>query len=190
MIKIEVGKVFMNKTIEYIAPIFNAFGNEFVDKFISVYKWAYGVGDNSLDEGDNIQYDKHIFVVFDTVATPTFRHFLDWVKSKPYYETDYAFGDVNRGRTHMIVFKLPEEFHGAIEKFKKGQYSKMFTAEQLALYIHDEKVLKILTKEEGAVQKYVDDLNEEYDTAVEPSELKGEIDAPIDLKNEIFNYKS
>lgn len=190
MMKIQLGEIAMNKTKRYLAPCLKSYGDEFGLKIHSIWKIAIGIGD-IITVKSNISFEKHIFIlVYPKNNIKIFNNFMNWIKDQPMYEEDYAFDHIKNGHLHMLVIKLPEDCYHSYETFKKGDYSKMYTPEELQEFFDQESdTFKILIKDHNYKLKFSSMLKKEYDIDLTPEEIddKFEFEFPIKDVEEIFN---
>ena len=129
---IKFGDVLENKTFRYLSPCLKGHGDIFINKFqIDVFKLVYGISDTLLEGSDEVENRRPIFILCDrAVNTAKFNSFLEWVKYKDFYITDYTY-DASNPRLHMLVLEVPKDYFNAYDKFTLGLYSEMYTKEQL-----------------------------------------------------------
>jgi len=187
---IQIGNIYMNDTWKFLIPVLKEYGDEFVWKFNSVWKVAVGIGDMILVKS-NIRYEQHLFVLLDSKSGK--KHFIDfmkWIKDQEMFEDDYAYDNINSGRFHMVVIKMPPSGYKSIENFRHSQFSKMFTVDEVNKYFKDNPdVKKVIVKDKKYRLEYVDKLNHLFDTKIQPDEFEGELSLPIRKSKEIFNIK-
>lgn len=195
--KIQLGKILMNKTVKYITPLLLNYGDEFLKEYNKLFKLAIGIGDIALTDR-NIYFQKHIFILCDVTKTAitntqyknssSFYLFLDYIRNKEFYEADYEFDNLVNGHQHMIVLKLSSEFDNILEQFKDSNYHSMYTMKEIEkLFKNNVEVTKILKKDNNYKLEFVNKLNKEYLTTIKPYEWEHQLDYPIDIKQEIFN---
>ena len=92
--EIEIGKLYVNRTVKYLVPALNYYGPTLKTKLNLVFKLAFGIHD-SLLEGTHLEGQKNIFVLVDKLVRPDlYQNFMDWVKHQEYYVTDYAYDSI------------------------------------------------------------------------------------------------
>jgi len=129
--KIQLGTIYLNRTRKYLYPIVKSYGDDFLKVVDSMFKVAIGIGD-ILVNTCGIQHEKHLFILCDAAFNPlVFNKALVWLRGNVAYEDDYVFDLVHSGRLHMIVIKVPENYISSLEKFKKGEFSKMYSTEDI-----------------------------------------------------------
>ena len=208
--KIQNGKLYENKTWQFLFPCFKAYGEETIKRLNSFYKLAVGIGDL------NHHTSKHcIYILIDTNIALTDKGlieykkklsvFLSWLKSQSFYVTDYMFDNSETEGKHMVVLKVPEKYDKAYSHFISGEYSKMYTKEEIeelfkvidtpkgaVQHAQNEKVKKsrkVLLREETAVKTFLVEVNEKFKSTVDYADFKGaEACFPIKIEEEVFNY--
>ena len=124
------GQYISNKTYKFIAPLLKGHGKNFTERLNNkIFKMAYAMHDSNLADQSIISGTRPIFVMCDRAyMTDDFHNFLSYVREKEAYITDYPFEYNQQGpsRRHVIVFNIPEKFSQCYDKFKTGEYSKMF----------------------------------------------------------------
>ena len=190
--KVEIGKVYANKTLKYILPLVRKYYDKMLVSLInSVSVLAVGVGDFLVKK----ELSQHIFILVDSkVNSRIFTELLYYIMDKEYYEDNYPFDHMSAGSMQMIVFKLPDDI---IETFFKGKYSEIYSfTEACELIIHDE-TFNIIMKNPDHRTKFIQQLKVEYQavngspaiTLTDEEIGDRELDIPPIKKNEIFNYK-
>lgn len=190
--EIEFGKIYFNRTKIYLSPIVNVLGIDFNNVE------AYGIYDIKYENVYNdFKRDYHLFILNNPyINVKQFNDTLNKARSHKYYVDDYLF-DLNEMNKHMIVMKIPEEYHKSYDAFVIGRFSRMYTVNQL-------KTLKInkltpagklnapwhiLTKDEGYRKVFIDKINKIYNTdLLEDDHVPREFDVfHINPKKEGFN---
>ena len=197
--KIQVGEILMNRVIQqkavytnktrkYLLPCLNAYGATFMVKLNNVFKIAVGIGDIVISNR-GIRHERHIFILLEsTIASNFFIDFLEWIKKQDMYEDDYVFDNIQKSTSHMIVLKIPEKFRDIFEKFKLGEFSKMYKKEDIETFFKEKPEIKqVLIKDHNYKIRFVGKLNKTWGTDIKPSEYEGELDTKPDHE-EIFNH--
>lgn len=188
---IQLGKIVINKTKKYLTPCLKNYGTEFEQLYNSIFKVGLGIGDLVLIRS-NISYEQHVFILIDIDRSKHhFIKFLDYVKNEAMYEDDYAYDDIQHGNLHMVVIKLPESCYKATYQFKKSQFSKMFTSDEVKRYFKehsDEKA--VIVKDNNYRIKFATMLNSMYETNMNPDEFDGELDFTIKQHEEYFDNQA
>lgn len=197
-IKIQIGKIFMNRTRKYMFPVIKEYGIDFTFKLNTLFKVAIGIGDIIINKC-GLHHENHFFILIDTlVNTSQFISIMDDIRRHPSYEDDYVYGNIQNTRFHMLVIKIPNEYIGTFEKFKKSKYSEMYTAQDLKkfFYFDSEKatdeyknIQKVLIKDHNYKFEFVKIIQKEFDIPFGIDELSEttELDLQILEKEEIFN---
>lgn len=130
-LKIQIGKLYINSTRKYLLPIVKSYGVPFTERINKLSKVGVGIGDFIL-ASTNIYHEKHLFILVDTRPNRVyFDQTLKYLRDHPAYEDDYVFDKVHGGRLHMLVIVIPDEFRETLSKFKNGEYSKMYSKEDI-----------------------------------------------------------
>ena len=185
--KIQLGTIRMNKTKRYFLPCLSKYyGKEYIKRFNSIFKLAVGIGDFALiDIG--ITFEKNLFILVDTkFSKSNFISVMDWLRLQSYYTFDYPYDEIHKGHLHMLVIKIPEECYQAYDKFLQGKFSQMYTYEDLQEMFQDKEELKVLVRDQDYVVKFVDKINNIYNTNVTPEEWEGEVEFPLIKEEENF----
>lgn len=188
--KIQIGSIVMNKTRKYLAPCLRLHGSNFITRYGDVYKVAIGIGDIVAIKS-NISFEKHIFILLESKTnSQSTTSFLKWVREQSFYEEDYAYDHISKGHLHMLIIKLPEECYDAHDNLLKGDFSEMYSPEQLkSFFDQSTEVYKVLTKDHDYRVTFSKKLKEEYDVDLSPDDFdsKIEFDFPIRQIEEAFN---
>lgn len=191
--QLEVGKFYVNRTRKYLVPVLQTFGEDFQKMWATVHKVAVGIGD-AITLKSNVEYNQHLFILVDAqISADNFIIFRNWLRDQDFYETDYEFDDLYRGYMHMFVIQFPEQYLHVLESFKKSEYSKMFTKEELQLFFsHETKeiIKKVLTKDPSHKEVFAKQLTDEYGVSgLGPNDITDayELDLPLEDSHEKFN---
>lgn len=189
--QIQIGKIYVNKTLKYLFPTLRAYGPGLRNKISELHKVAVGVHDDFY----KAQITPSIFILIDrehyrnkTIST------LNWLRYQPYYVTDYPYDDLVNGRLHMIILRLPKRFHHSFEAFTKGKYSEMFTDEEIEEFVKTDVDMfgayKVLTRKKEAYTEFLEKIEESFGMVeVKATDLiDKELDFPLEKEKEIFNY--
>lgn len=186
---LQLDKHYSNKTWRFLFPCLRAYGEEFMKKIATVSIMAVGCGYKELDTSASIHilYDKKF-------SQKALFELLAYLHKKDLLVEVYSFDpDMRDGLRSMVVVKLPEEFHQSYQHFIKGEYSKMFTDEELVKYFSFKlwsKEMGILTRVEKHTKNFLKVVNEMYRTTLKLKDTKNwEYEFPLNLKEEIFNYE-
>lgn len=192
---IQIGKLFINRTVKYLVPGLNFYGPTLKTKLNLVFKLAFGVHD-SLIEGSHLEGQKNIYILVDKLVRPDlFQNFMDWVKHQEYFVTDYAYDAIMEAhsRKHMIVLAYPPTMGDSYEKFLLGKYSKMYTKKEITSFFAEEskkEVRQVIVKTIHAKTRFITLIKETFGTILEEQDfLTGywEYDLPPNEEEEFFN---
>lgn len=186
--QIEIGKAYENKTSRFLVPCLRAYGEDFVIKLNPTLRVAIGIHD--YVSGDLIT-DRTIYMLFDTFHnTKAFSEFYEWVKRQEFFVKDYQITNFITGNL-MIVLKIPENYWDAYDNFLLGNYTKMYSQEDLInLFGISTRHVEydILNLEQTAKTEFIKKLNQEFGTSIsEFSEDVKEIELPPIMIEEVFN---
>lgn len=205
----------INQTRRYLIPQFRDYGNEFIDKVRSLnvkgmFLQDYGI--NITQESRDIK--PQIYFLFDVNGPVRYGHYddvkksrisfmesLQWFRQKPYYVIDYPFDSNKDGHLHVIVFKLPKP--ETLTTFLKGEYSKMYTKEEVNKWIpknyidieNGKEVSKytityqVITRHPDYFEIFRDKICEELGVRESSVSPKAEYDFPPYIPNEVLRYK-
>ena len=181
-----------SKTTKYLLPCLSSYGTEFNKRLSNVFKVAAGIGDIIVDNVGT-KHEKHVFILIDTkIDAPTFREFIQWIRQQPMYENDYVYDNITKTRFHMVIIKLPEKFYGAFTTFKKGEYSKMYSMENIEkFFVRHPETKKVMVKDNSYKITFAKTLNKLWNTTIsekEAHEIEGELDLPPTDESEVFNH--
>jgi hypothetical protein len=190
--KIEIGCLYKNRTLKYLVPALNYYGETFKTKFNLVFKLAFGLHDSLLD-GSYLEGQKNIFILLDRKSRPDlYENFMNWMKSQEYYVTDYSYDDIEKGRIQTLVIAFPNELSDAYDKFVKGKYSKMFTRTEVERMFKEDKVeaRDIFYRRLPGRDNLIKVVREEFGTKLEYTDIKKgfEYDIPPRKEEEFFNH--
>jgi len=181
-------KIIKNATWKYLLPCLKGHGNNFAKLFTELKPIFVGLGDKEKGEDVNQKYT--IFSVIEKGENINIlTNSLNWIKDQDYYLDDY---EIDK-KHHMIVIYIPSEFYFSYDKFIEGEYSEMYSKEQISfLFSHPSRIehSKVLAKNREYKDIFIDKINLRFGTTVQEGEFDkiDEFDYPIEKKNEIFNY--
>lgn len=194
---LKYGKKLTNKTLVYLYPsILNGYGDLFKSKIeSSVFILAVGIGDNILESNPSFNFleRRPFFILIDkSLRKSKSEEFISWIRRQNFYITDYSFDSI--GRTQMLCLEVPESSQNAYDKFIVGLYSEMYTQKELETYFKDnQEVYDVLTKNITLLPKFVDKLEETFQTSnlKYTDFLNSELELPykVNIEEEVFNYK-
>lgn len=189
MMNIKIGEIYVNKTWRFLLPCLKGHGDNFVRKFNPVFKLGMGISDHYLKDTDYCK-EKNVFIMIDKAYHEKLSEdFITWLSYQPYYKHDYSIGS----RKHMIIISIPSIFENAYEQFLLGNYSKMYTLEEIALLFStkDRKTeYDIITKNILIEEDFIKRVNTEFGTSVSSfNEPIKEYEFPLNMEEEVFNYQ-
>lgn len=202
-IKIQIGKIFMNRTRKYLFPLVKQYGSDFTFRINSLFKVAMGIGD-IVAEKCGFVHEKHLFILVDSKYEPhIFRKTLEMLRQHPAYEDDYVFGNISNSRFHMIVIKIPEEYLPTLQMFKESKFSKMYSEQDIRKLFNFEKrkgtdrklyesAYRVLIHDHNYKIEFAQQLRDEFDIpdiSVTDIADDKEYDLPIKKIEEVFNMK-
>lgn len=189
---IEIGEWYINKTWRFLLPCLRGHGNTFVEKFNLVFKLGAAIHDILLD-GSDMSEGRNILILCDKEhKREDYDRFLNWVKLQNYYRGNYCpNSEEEYSRKEVIIIQVPTQFYNAYDCFLRGEYSKMYTEDQVeALFTGKDKkeVLEILKKTEEAGNAFVKNIENEFgEEGIKLEEIEGEYEFPLVRKEEIIN---
>lgn len=186
--RIQLGTIYYNKTKKYLLPCLKSYGNVFEEKIGNLFKLAIGIGDFALiDIG--IKLEEHIFILIDTnLSRKSFISTLNWLKLQDYFGFEYAFDDLHLGHLHMVAIKIPADFKRTYDSFVESKYSDMYDYQSLHNLFGDrESEMKVFCKDKDFQIEFVQKVNEEFNTNIDPITWSGELEFPIKQDEEYFN---
>lgn len=199
-IKIQLGKIFMNRTRKYLFPVIKSYGSDFTFKINSLFKVAVGIGDIIVDKC-GIHHEHHLFILVDTLINISqFKSLLDDIRRHDSYEDDYVYGGIMKSRLHMIVIKIPKEYLSSFANFKNSKYSKMYTQEDLKkLFDFDNKeatkeyktIRRILVKDHSYRFEFAKIISKEFGESISHCDITddSELDLQILEREEYFSVE-
>lgn len=199
-IKIQIGRIFMNRTRKYLFPLLKKYGDEFTFNINSLSKVAVGIGDMIVEQC-GFKHEKHLFMLVDSKYKPSrFISILAWLRKHPSYEDDYVFGNIQTSRFQMIVIKIPDTYVESMLNFKDGRYSKMYSSDDVRkLFSSDgrtgfdkklyDNISKVLVRDHNYRIEFTEQVRKEFGVPDFKPDAESEYDLPIAKVEEIFNYK-
>lgn len=199
--KLQVGKIFMNRTRKYLFPIIKEYGSDFTSKINALFKVGVGIGDMIVDQC-GIHHEHHLFILIDTLHnTPLFISLLDDIRRHPAYEDDYVYGNVNNSRFHMIVISIPEKYLSSFNNFKQSRFSQMYNREDLKKLFNFEsstidaksrEIISVLIKDHNYRFDFAKIIQKEFEVSeFTPEDIpeENELDMQILDREEKFNFQ-
>lgn len=177
-----------NKSRKYLLPCIKEYGGEFTKRVNEVFKVAIGIGD-IIVRNRGIRHQKHLFILIDSTIAPNhFEDFLQYIKYHKSYQDDYVFGNIVTSPLHMFVIKFPIQYYHAFETFKMGDYSKMYTPEEIDKFFYNQpQYRRVLIRDRKYKLKFIEKVNKEFGTRLTPEDDIQEYDFPPSKESEIFN---
>ncbi len=187
---IEIGKHYVNKTWKYLVPCLKSYGPTFVAKYNCLYKLAAGIDDTVLD--GRFDDKRVIFLLIDKKYKRNISgNVIEWFRNQPFVLTDYAVGDLESTRKHMIVIEIPSMFNDSYDEFLKGRYSAMYNDTDIEYLFKNspQDVKDIFNRTDEGYNNFIIKIKNSFGTDVTKSDLIGaELDFPIEKFKEVFNY--
>lgn len=193
--KIEIGRLYINKTVKYLVPSLGFYGPTLKTKLNMVNKLAFGIHDN-LIEGTHLAGQRNIFILLDRLVRPElYENFMSWIKHQDYYVADYPYDDVQEAysRKHMLIISYPEKLGDVYDKFLLGKYSKMYSKEEIELYFQEEgkaMAKHVLCRTAFAKNSFTFAVRDRFGTDLEEQDFlidHWEYDFPPNAEEEFFN---
>jgi len=191
-----------NNTRSYLFPCLKKYGNEFVDLIVKeLHKVKVCIGDVIYTKTTGGTEFPCLFFLIDTsVQTGRFLNALERLKKEGYFVADYVYDDIKNGNLHMIILKFPSENIDAFYKFINGEYSKMYSGEDIELLFNGklrskeameqrQYVINVLKKDPEIKPSFVRFLNLQFGSNITEEQFDGELELPIRTNEEYFNYE-
>lgn len=204
----------LNQTRRYLTPQLRHYGDDLINEIRNLnikgtFIQDYGV--NKTPESRKIVDD--IYLLFDVNGPINYGQYVDtkkgridfmkgleYLKEKPYYRISYPFDSNRHGHMHVIVLKLP--FPEKMPIFLAGQYSKLYTREEISKWIPKTYVVieegkeinkmtrtyQVLTRNRDYVDEFKKQLVEELGVRESSFNPNSEYDLPPYMPNEILRY--
>lgn len=196
--KIEIGKLYENRTKMLLVPGLKFYGPSFVERFNSdLFKLAYGVNDKIYTNEKFLEGKRPIFIMVDKAVKPQIAwQAIEWIRCKPFYITDYVAEAGSFPRKHVIILDYPLELEKAYNYFMKGYYSKMYSKEHIDKYFEKgSNAYKILTKDSSYMPVFISKIEKVFDVVI--TDKAGYIDSELEfpflmnmqtIEEETFNF--
>lgn len=179
----------INKTYNYLSPIIDTFDPVFLENFSKIQRIGYTIHDTLFD-GSTL-YPYSIFVVYKKRR----RDYIYNLHLKAVLESSYCIFNYNPtsepfSDVGCFILKIPEEFHETYSQFLQGNYSKMYSQEQIDLLFDDkDPVRQVLLKKEIARQNFINQLTKDFELKISLSNFyPDEYDYPLVAEEEILNF--
>lgn len=211
------GKLYLNRTWKYIYPALRVYGFQPISYLNELIKQSVGISDINFQEEDKIP---KIFILIQTrdlrasmskakEYETKVSKFFEYIRNQEYYIDDYLYDINSKCCSHMVVLRFPDTFGKKFNNFVKGEYSKMYTQEEIKKYFplaslnksknitisnslgDNLEIHKVFTKEPEFKKIFIDKINKDF--GLEMSENEFDINMELDylptLEEELFNYK-
>lgn len=189
-----------SKTYRYLYPCLTAYP-DLIEFLNTVKKSNVKLFDFNLEGVSDITpFDYNIFiqiygdnVVLESQVVKTINH----IRKAPYYVYDYCVDTplekVNTTYlSHMIVVKIPHKYRKAYDEFLLGNYSKMYSKEEVKTLfkndIWEKEYSKVVSADFMAITTLMSSVKNTFDTEVLPDNIM-EYDLPLLWGEETLNYK-
>jgi len=192
---IKIGKLYVNKTWRFLAPCLRGHGDAFVKKFNPLHKLAVGIHDSLLD-GSELSNGRNIYLMIDKEYKPReYKKFMEYLEYQEYFKGTYCpDSEITSSRKQIIILEIPEIFKESYDHFLKGEYSKMYSEEQIKLFFGNstkKKDFEILSRSGEALKEFVTKVNKEFNTETSIKNFdECEWELPLIKKEEIFNCQN
>lgn len=135
--KVESGKLFLNRTWKYIYPALRVYGQDTINYLNSLIKLGVGIQDQNY-EPEHKEDTPMIFILIQTQlkeSAQTAREknylkyideFFTFIRKQVFYIDDYLYDIKDNCCYHMVVLRFPESFKHTFGKFIVGKYSEMY----------------------------------------------------------------
>ena len=181
-----------NRTFKYLSPPLGYYGSKFISKIKSLKLIAFGIGDYHLDN-KFITDRESIFILYDAAYFPRqTADIISWFYNQDFFVENTYYADYMNTLRYLII-DLP--IPNVLPKFLQGKYSEMYTQQEISTYFTRNSslhALKVITKNESAIQEHLDKVNEIFKTNIQSDEIDFdtfECDFKPQPEDEIFNYK-
>lgn len=138
--------VHVNKTMTYLSPVLNYYGEE----LISMRRSLYATGVYMDDLLCELKGEYFLFLLVNVQKTlrkgivKDFNLALAQLRSHEAIAYDYPFGELFSGKLHVVVFKVPEKYYPAYSRImdylngraRTVKYSRMYPPDEVeALFV-------------------------------------------------------
>jgi len=197
-------EIYCNKTLKYLYPQLGTYGKTFIKELQETQNiLAVGYVDWIYKKVKRIEHKGMLFILIDKngkfdskkeryvnlqKSKANFNSFLGYIREHKSYVDDYLF-DFKLRHHHMIVIRLPDRFEKSYEPFLNGEYSKMYTEEEVA-EMGFNKAKGVFNKSEDYKKVFLDKINQEFNCTLRLEDLGDrELELPPNIKEETFNFK-
>ena len=195
----------LNNTGQLLSPVMNCFSNDLKQAVVNSNLLCWAVGDCVhskiykkeklepclfllIDRNGEWLEDKKRYLSIKS-SRQTFNRNLKVMRKDPHYITDYSWSYLNN--RHVVAFHIPKKYYNAFNSFVKGEYSKMYSEQDLeVLKMKSNRVtMSIVTKDRSLIPFFEKGLNDYYRSSIElPDDFDGELSLPFIPDREIFNW--
>lgn len=211
------GKLYLNRTWKYIYPALRVYGFQPISYLNELIKQSVGISDINFQEENKIPKIFILVQTRDLKASQTkakeyetkVAKFFDYIRQQEYYVDDYLYNVNSKCCSHMVVLRFPENFKSIYNSFVKGEYSKMYSQQELKKYfplatlsktknitISDSlgdnlEIHKVFTKAPELKAIFIEKINKDFGLEMleEEFDKNMELDYLPTLEEELFNYK-
>lgn len=133
MVKGKRKRKYLSKTHKYLVPLTHLYDD--FHKFVPHNTFevqAVGIYDkNNIEKSKN--YTNHIFYLLEIYNTDEAKdkmnEFLEYIREKEYFATDYSYNDNIESNYHVLVIELPNDY--SMSYFVKSNFKSIYTKEDL-----------------------------------------------------------
>lgn len=172
---IEKNKTYSNKTKGYVQPMLAYYGSTLQSYYFDVNRVAVGIND-LIALKCNTFYENSIFILME--VNGYLQTFLNWCRMQFYYQYDYVYDTILKGKYHMLVLSLPEQCSRAYNLFLEGKYSKMFSEQEIEMLFKIPEKKLILKKSPLYKSTFYKEIQKNF----------GEVDVPMDVEWEEYDF--
>ena len=204
--------VHVNKTLTYLSPVLNYYGEE----FMSMRKSLYATGVYMDDLLCQLKGEYYLFLLVNVQKTlrkgivKDFNLVLKQLREHEAVAYDYPFGELFSGKLHVVVFKVPEKYYSAYSRImdylngrtKVVKYSRMYPPDEVEalfvrIYGEKNKAVKVFRQDPEYREQFENALNR---IGIHAADNQGNVDwliLPEDAeleflpqhKEELLNYE-
>lgn len=217
--RINTDNTVMNKTRLYLVQQLQHYGNEFVEHIAKSNIVCFAIQDYGINTTEDLRkIESSVYILFDVNGNKSFGNYenihkgrytfhetLKYYQNHSSYVTDYCYDSNKTGHLHVIVVKLP--FPEKMDLFLKGQYSKLYSEEELSKWFikHIDQVeiikgkkiktqiitdqYKVLTHDESYFPTFKEKILAEFGTKLNDGDVIMEYDFKPTNYKEILRYE-
>lgn len=128
----EIDNIVGNKTWKYLVPCLKAYGAEFKKNFDPLLKSGAFIYDNTFKGSDKIKGRVLFLCIHKNYKPFYYEGFMTFIRKQEYYVTEYCpEDDLENSVYQMVIISIPLTFHKAYDHFLRGEYSKMYSKDQV-----------------------------------------------------------